>query len=214
MNSFDSTDYGVLGFFVGSIAKARVPVVSGMPGRSTVDQLKSFCAAASVGGSVALCHLCGITPEAKTVAEAFCGSKPEEKITFETAELEQMRQKLSTASEESPEVICIGCPHCSVQELVKIARLVKDRRVEESVRFMVFTSRAAKTLAGEMGAVETIESFGGSVIADTCWNFIPSNARTLMTDSVKMAWTSLSKFTNVALGSTETCVDVAAGSKA
>jgi predicted aconitase len=112
-----------------------------------------------------------------------------------------------------PEVICIGCPHCSVQELVKIARLVKNKRVEESVRFLVFSSRAAKTLAEEMGAIEIIESAGGRVIADTCWNFIPSKARTVMTDSVKMAWTSLSKFTNVTLGSIETCVNVAVGAK-
>jgi len=213
LDAFDSTDYGVLGFIVGSISKARVPVVSGMPGKVTIDQLKSFCAATAVGGSVALCHLCGITPEAKTVAEAFHGSKPEEKITFEAAELEQARQKLSTANDEPPEVICIGCPHCSVQELVKVARLVKGRRVEDSVRFLVFTSRAAKTLAEEMGAVETIESFGGRVIADTCWNFVPSKARTLLTDSVKMAWTSLSKFAKVALSNIETCVDVAVGAK-
>jgi cis-L-3-hydroxyproline dehydratase len=212
-DAFDSTDYGVLGFLVGSIAKARVPVVSGMPEKATADQLKSFCAAAAVGGSVALCHLCGITPEAKTVTEAFRGSKPEEEINIEAGDFEQTRQKLSTANDVPPEVICIGCPHCSVQELVKIACLVKNEKVEESVRFLVFSSRAAKTLAEEMGAVETIESAGGRVIADTCWNFIPSKARTVMTDSVKMAWTSLSKFTNVTLGSIETCVDVAVGAK-
>ena len=212
-DAFDSTDYGVLGFLVGSIAKARVPVVSGMPEKATADQLKSFCAAAAVGGSVALCHLCGITPEARTVAEAFGGSKPEEEINIEAGDLEQTRQKLSTANDVPPEVICIGCPHCSVQELVKIARLVKNKKVEESVRFLVFSSRAAKTLAEEMGAIGTIESAGGRVVADTCWNFIPSKARTVMTDSVKMAWTSLSKFTNVTLGSIETCVDVAVGAK-
>jgi predicted aconitase len=213
VDAFDSTDYGVLGFIVGSMAKARVPVVSGIPEKVTTDQLKSFCAAAAVGGSVGLCHLCGITPEAKTVAQAFRGSKPEEEIVIEAGELEQARHKLSTAKDEAPEVVCIGCPHCSVHELVKIARLIKGRRVDD-VRLLVFTSRAAKSLASEMGAVETIESSGGRVIADTCWNFIPSEAKTLMTDSVKMAWTSLSKFTKVTLGSAETCVDAAVEAKA
>ena len=213
LDAFDSTEYGVLGFFVGSIAKAKVPVVLGMPEKATTDQLKSFCAAAAVGGSVALCHLCGITPEAMTVGQAFRGSKPEEKIIIEAGEFEKARQKLSTANDEPPEIICVGCPHCSVQELVKIARFIKGKRVEESVRFLVFTSRAAKTLAEEMGAIEIIESAGGRVIADTCWNFIPSNARTLMTDSVKMAWTSLSKFKNVALSSIENCIEVAVGAK-
>jgi hypothetical protein len=213
MESFSSMDYGVLGFHVGSVAGAGVPVVSGMPRKVSNDELKSFCAAAAVGGSVALCHLCGITPEAKTIAEAFHSSAPEEKITIEAGDLEYTRQKLSTGYEEQAEAVCIGCPHCSVQELVQIARLIKGRKVDRNVRFLVFTSRAAKALTREMGIVENIEASGARVIADTCWNFVPLEAKILMTDSVKMAWTSLSKFTSVALGSVERCIDVAVEAK-
>lgn len=209
LDTFDSADYGVLGFLVGSVAQQRVPVITGIPRNITTDQLKSFCAASAVGGSVALSHLCGVTPEAKTVAEACRGSKPEERIIIEDNELEKTRQKLSTLGGEHPEVICLGCPHCSVQELVKLACIMRGEKVKRDVRLLVFTSRAAKTLADDMGAIEAIESTGGKVVADTCWNFVPLDAKTLMTDSVKMAWTSLSKFTNVALGSLERCVEAA-----
>jgi predicted aconitase len=213
VKAFDPTDYGVLGFFIGSVARGRVPVVTGISRSVTTDQMKSFCAAAAVGGSVALSHLCGVTPEAKTVAEACRGSKPEETIAIEASEVEETRQKLSTLNGERPEVICLGCPHCSVQELVKVARILKGKRVERDARLLIFTSRAAKTLAHGMGVVQAIESSGGKVVADTCWDFVPFKARTLMTDSVKMAWTSLRKFQNVALDSMERCVKVAIGAK-
>jgi predicted aconitase len=209
LETFDQTDYGILGFFIGSIAEAKVPVVSGIPRNVTTDQLKSYCAAAAVGGSVGLSHLCGVTPEAKTVADAFHGSRPEERIAIETDQLEHTRQKLSTLKGDGADVICLGCPHCSVQELTRLARLLKGKKVKKDVRLLILTSRAAKTLAAEMGAVETIESSGGKVIADTCWNFVPFEGKTLMTDSAKMAWVSMSRFAEVGIGNMDRCVEAA-----
>jgi hypothetical protein len=211
LETFGPTDYGILGFFIGSVAEAKIPVVSGIPKNVTTDQLKSYCAAVAVGGSVGLSHLCGVTPEAETVAHACHGSIPEEKITIGTNQLEQTRQKLSTLKGDCPEVICLGCPHYSVQELTRLAQLLKGKKVKKDVRLVVLTSRAAKTLAVEMGAVKTIESSGGKVIADTCWNFVPFEGRTLMTDSVKMAWVSMSKFTEVGIGNMDRCVEAAVG---
>lgn len=212
VESFTSTDYGVLGFFIGSVARARVPVVTGMPKNMKLDQLKAFCAAAAVGGSVSLCHICGVTPEAKTITEACGGTKPEEKISIGVVELEKTRETLNTLGGERPEVICIGCPHCSVEELMKVAHIIKGRKVEKGVKLLVFTSRIAKNLAREMGVTDTIEAAGGKVISDTCWNFIPlKGQRTMMTDSVKMAWTSLSKFVDVTVDNTEDCIEAAVG---
>jgi len=211
--TLDSTDYGTIGFFIGSIAEARVPVVKGIPKDVTTDQLKSYCAAAAVGGSVGLSHLCGVTPDAKTLAQAFHGSRPEEKISIGVDELEQTRQKLCNLKRDSVDVVCLGCPHCSVQELTKLAQLLKGKKVKKNVRLMVLTSRAAKTLAAEIGAVDTIEASGGNVIADTCWNFVPFKGKTLMTDSVKMAWVSTSKFTEVGIGNMEKCVEAAVATK-
>jgi predicted aconitase len=209
--TLDSTDYGTIGFLIGSIAQAKVPVVKGIPKNVTTDQLKSYCAAAAVGGSVGLSHLCGVTPEAKTPAQAFQGSKPEEKISIGTEELEQTRQKLCNLKRDSADVVCLGCPHCSVQELTKLAQLLSGKKVKKNVRLMVLTSRAAKTQAAEIGAVDTIEASGGNVIADTCWNFVPFDGKTLMTDSVKMAWVSMSKFTEVGIENMEKCVMTAVG---
>jgi len=213
-NSFTCTDYGVLGFFIGSTAGARVPVVTGIPGNVTPDQLKAFCTAAAVGGSVSLCHICGVTPGSRTIAEACGGTKPEEKISVGLNELNETWEKLNTIQEERPEVICVGCPHCSIEELVKVAHIIRGKKVEKDVRLLVFTSRIAKTLAHKMGLIDIIEAAGGEVIADTCWNFVPiKRQRVAMTDSVKLAWVSLHKFTDVILNSTEKCIETALGTR-
>jgi hypothetical protein len=209
--SFTCTDYGVLGFFVGSIARARVPVVDGIPKNVNNDQLKAFCTAAAVGGRVSLSHICGVTPESKTTTEACGGTKPEEKITIGINELDEIREKLNTLRGGKPDLICIGCPHCSVGELMKVAHIMKGKKVEKHIKLLIFTSGMGKTLAREMGIIDVIEKAGGKVIADTCWNFIPSEEDILMTDSVKMAWTSLRKFTDVILNNTERCINWAVG---
>lgn len=208
---FTCTDYGILGFFIGSIARARVPVVDGIPKNVNNDQLKAFCTAAAVGGRVSLSHICDVTPEAKTTTEACGGTKPEEKITIGINELDEIREKLNTLRGGKPDLICIGCPHCSVGELMKVAHIMKGKKVEKHIKLLIFTSRMGKTLAREMGIIDVIEKAGGKVIADTCWNFIPSEEDILMTDSVKMAWTSLRKFTDVILNNTERCINWAVG---
>jgi predicted aconitase len=211
LETFDQTDYGILGFLIGSIAEEKVPVVTGIPRNVTTDQLKSYCAAAAVGGSVGLSHLCGVTPEAKTVADAFHGSKPKDRIAVETDQIEQTRQKLCTLKGKGADVICLGCPHCSVRELARLAQLLKGKKVKKDAGLFILTSRAAKTLAAEMGAIETIESSGAKIVADTCWSFVPFKGRTLMTDSVKMAWVSMNKFREVGIGNMDRCVEAAVG---
>jgi hypothetical protein len=206
---FTSTDYGILGFYIGTIAKTRVPVVTGISKNATSDQLKAFCTGAAVGGSVSLTHICGVTPEAPTIAQANSRMQFEEKISVGIEELEATKAKLNTTQGKHPEVICIGCPHCSVEELINIARMLKGKKVVKSVKLLVFTSRMAKALASDMGIIGVIEAAGGKVIADTCYNFVPLKEKILLTDSVKMAWTCMSKFSDVMLESTNNCIKVA-----
>lgn len=211
VESFSCADYGVLGFLIGSIAEARVPVVDGVPKSVNNDQLKAFCSGAAVGGRVSLSHICGVTPEARTTTEACGGAKPEEKIAIGIDELDEIREKLNTIQGGKPDLICIGCPHCSVEELTKVARAMKGKKIENDIKLLIFTNRTGKALARKMGIIEAIEKTGGKVIADTCWNFIPSEEDILMTDSVKMAWISLRKFNDVILDSTERCIRAAQG---
>ncbi len=68
----------------------------------------------AASGAVALYHVYGVTPEiCKLDFE-----EPAEKITIERDQLESVYESRRKACRE-PELITIGCPHCSAAELGK-----------------------------------------------------------------------------------------------
>ena len=75
-------EYPALGFRLGQLLGNRIGVVVGMLGTPDTEELKALCAAAAASGSVALLHIVGITPEARTLEEAFGGNRPQETIAF------------------------------------------------------------------------------------------------------------------------------------
>ena len=191
VKSFSCSDYAALGFLIGSMTRTHVPILMGVPKSVTIDQLKFFGAAAATSGSVALCHICGITPEAKNLKEASGGAKPDEKISIDIRELNEVKEKLNTVGDKTPDIVALGCPHYSVEDLKKVAFLIRGKRVKKNVKLWIFTSRLARIIANDMGIVNLIEKTGGKVIADACLLYFPVERwgfKTLMTDSAKMAY--------------------------
>lgn len=206
-NSFSCSDYAVLGFYVGSVAGGQIPIVKGIPKNVTCDQLKAFGAAAATSGSVALCHICGVTPEVKKLDEM----KAKEKVDVGPKEFEEVKENLSTTGESKVDLVALGCPHYSVEQLRMVAHLLKGKKVKKGIEFWVFTSRMAKLLARDVGIVNFIEKAGGRVIADACLLYFPLgkwNFKVLMTDSAKMAHyiQGLTKM-DVIFGDIEKCVE-------
>ena len=154
----NSTDFAAMGYFVGREVKKSIPYYRGIRD-ADVDDLKELGAAMAASGAVALYHVEGITPEAKeVVAEGI------EKIEFGEEELREVYEKLNTGNE--PDVIIFGCPHASLNEIIKISRLVEGRKARKP--FWICTSRAVKEIAERMELDKKIEEAGGKIVADTC----------------------------------------------
>ena len=82
----------------------------------------------AASGAVALYHVEGVTPEIRRLDfEA-----PAEKITIERSQLEEVYESLKKVCKE-PELITIGCPHCSAAELEKVAGLLKGKTVQNAI---------------------------------------------------------------------------------
>lgn len=151
------SDFGALGYLVGKIVGGKIPYFSGVVGG--VDELKALGAAMAASGAVALYHVEGITPEAKIVDKSNV-----EKISLGEAELRKAYEELG--SSEEPDLVTIGCPHASIQEIEQVARKLEGKKLK--IPLWIFTSRATKMLAEKLGYVEMIEQAGGRVFADTC----------------------------------------------
>jgi len=158
-------DYSVLGYLVGKLVGSTVPYLRGL-GRPDLESLKTFGAAAATSGGVALWHGEGVTPEAGWASQYLEGL---ETISVERRDLEETLEGLGGSPEEA--TYCIGCPHCSLQELEELARWVGGR--ELGGRLWVFTSRGVYQEAWERGVVQELEAAGARVYRDTCMVVAP-----------------------------------------
>jgi hypothetical protein len=90
-----------------------------------------------------------------------------DEITVERKTIENAIEGLSTTPlSNSPDLIFIGCPHCSFNELEKVVTALKGRKVKEETELWVCTSQGVKEKAGNY--VSQIEKSGGRVLCGTC----------------------------------------------
>ena len=119
--------------------------------------------------------------------------KLREKSGLETASIEAKDVKnaiegLST-THETPDLVFIGCPHCSLNEVRKVAQAVEGKKVGSGTELWVCTSRYVKGKAEKY--VKIIEGAGGHVLCDACavvtW-IKDLGIEVVMTNSAKTAY--------------------------
>jgi len=119
------SDYGLLGNHIGRIVKNKIPYFYGLCNPKT-DYLKGLGAAMAASGAVALYHVDGVTPEASAVKDSLQGL---ETIEVEDKDLQDARERLMTGTD--PELIIIGCPHCSLAEVRYIADKLDGKKLKK-----------------------------------------------------------------------------------
>jgi len=167
-SSLSLSDYSAIGSYVGRTLVDKTPVVVGLPQTFSQDQVRFLISPMPTAGAISLCHLVGITPEAPTLEVAFGGQKPEDQISVGLKEMQSSFQKLTTTQKEEVDLVCFGCPHCSIPQMREIASLLQGKKVHANSRLWVATSGHLKTMAQRMGFVEIIERAGGLVLTDLC----------------------------------------------
>ncbi|MBA7670808.1 hypothetical protein ES703_78955 [subsurface metagenome] len=212
--SFTLADYGALGYYIGGIAKFKNVVIDGVPDTVSLDELKCLLSPMPVSGAVGMCHIVGVTPEAPTVEEALGHKKPEETIKVGKKELGESWESLHTATKDDVELVLLGCPHASITEIGKIARLLEHKKKADSVRLFVSTAEQIYTVAKRMGYVDIIEQAGGLVITDSCIALFPCSeleppATSTATNSAKAASYLARAGTAIQYGSVERCINAA-----
>ncbi len=155
------------------------------------DELKQLGASLASTGNIAMFHVIDQTPEWKDF------EIPDEKIEVDNFDIK---------SDCEPDLIALGCPHLSKNELLEIARFVE--KFEKAKRpIWLFTSR--KVYNELRDVVKKLESKGIKVFRDTCMVVSPATERfeCVMVNSGK-ALTYLPKLRKVKaiFGSTYECL--------
>ncbi|MCX5735429.1 MAG: aconitase X catalytic domain-containing protein [candidate division NC10 bacterium] len=208
--------FPALGYLVGQTVGDKVPVIVGLR-QATFDQLKAFGAASAASGSVALYHMVGITPEARTLEEACGRQAPAERVVVGRREIGAVMEQMGGVVDGPVDVVGIGCPHASIDQMRRYASLLEGKRIHSGTELWVCTNVVVEEMARKMGYVGIIERAGAKLMVGTCHNDCPLGAwgfRRLMTDSGKFAYyTPTTVGTQCVFGSTEACIQAAIAGK-
>lgn len=167
-SSLRLTDYSAVGSYIGRTLVDKTPVIVGVPPQFSQDQIRFLISPMPTAGAISLVHIVGVTPEAPTVEAACGGKKPEDKISVGPREMRSSFEKLTTTKREEVDLVCFGCPHCSLPQLEQIAGLLEGKKVHGNTRLWVATSGHLREMARRMGLLQRIEKTGAVVAADLC----------------------------------------------
>jgi predicted aconitase len=210
------SDWGALGALVGKRTGSywTVPVITGIDGSPTSDELKHFGAALASYGSVPLFHMPGVTPEAADVASLFDGPAPKPE-TITRKDVDDFYKSFGR-HEDRVDVVVFAAPQLSMVEMQDVARLLDGRRVHDGTALLIATSPENKSACDRMGITKTIESSGAMLLRGVC--FYQMYAREL---GEANGWQRLvsnsAKLVNIisgygyqpVLATTEACIDAA-----
>ena len=216
----DWVEWGALGGLVGRDMRSYfdVPVIEGVDGSPTSDELKHFGAALASYGSTPLFHMPGVTPEAPDLASVFDAGAPEPRTLSRTdiaAFVDGFRR-----GDDHLDVVVFAAPQLSLMEMQRLAMLLDGRRVHERVTLLAATSPEIKTACDRLGLTERIESAGATVMAGVCFYQMYAREigeargwKRLMSNSAKLVNIIAGYGYEPMLASMEACVDSAVAGK-
>ncbi|MFH2203472.1 MAG: aconitase X catalytic domain-containing protein [Elusimicrobiota bacterium] len=209
-----SADAGALGYLIGRVlaqdSKGGIPYIAGVEppeGAARLAWLKALGAGMAASGSVGLYHLEGVTPEAAAAGAGFADAAPER---TEIVSLAEGYRNLN-AKQGAIDVVALGCPHASPEELEHVVRLLRGRRTK--LPLWIFVAEGVRREAQAAGVAAELEKSGAVLLADTCLVVAPLKElgiRGAVTNSAKMAFYLPSHHgVGVRFGSTEEGVETA-----
>ncbi len=209
-------DWGAAGALVGRAMSSywEVPVIEGVEGAPSSDELKHFGAALASFGSTPMFHMIGVTPEAPDAKAVFDGPAPAA-TRIGQAEIAALHAAYAPGDDQL-DVVVFAAPQLSLMELHALAGLLDGRRVHAETTLIAAISPELKAAADRMGLTARIESAGAVLLEGVC--FYQMHARELgQANGWRRLMSNSAKLVNIiggygyepVLASMERCVDSA-----
>lgn len=193
----DDSLFPLLGYITGDIAADSVPIITGLEGKIvSTEDLKAFGAAFATTSSAPMFHIAGITIEARSTEDIEAHLRDTAKVRVSRSDLAEQWQRFNAYAEGEGQthidLVSLGNPHFSYEELVKLMQLCSQRSKSENTALVVTCNRDTYSRAAKDGLITTLEEFGAQIVTDTCWcmmqePIIPLQSKTILTNSAKYA---------------------------
>lgn len=213
--SHTSQDWDIIGYEIGKkLPPHGIPIIAGNFERPNLVKLKQCFSAMATTGGAEMCHIVGVTPEARSIEDALGGNEPLGTIHITMEDYADGFRCLCDEGSSEIDFVSIGCPHYAIEELQRVANYIKGKKVNDKVRLLVWTDISSKGVADANGYTKIIEDAGAYLLTSGC----PLNAgkpchgnmKAMVFDAAKQAHYIKSETTaKVFYGTTEQCIDAA-----
>ncbi|ATA23038.1 hypothetical protein BIY26_21095 [Brenneria goodwinii] len=214
----DLADWGAIGKVVGEANQNyfTVPVFTGIQRRISSDELKHLGASLASYGSMGMYHIVGITPEARTIDEAFGGNRPAQTIRITRQCIERVYDSYDDGG-QALNLVVFSAPQLSVHEMKYLAELFRGRRVRADTQVFITTSNGVRSHAGQLGYLQTLEEAGVLILEGVCFYILQNLPQmreqngwhNIVTNSAKLANIIRAHKFNSILRRTRECVAIA-----
>lgn len=163
--TFDSsTEFSLLGLYLGEKLEKNDKPLFSFSKTPNHGELNALGGGLATSGAIGLFHVLGVTPEIKQLSDYDLTTL--ETITVSKRDFQNFCKKKKTRM-ENPDIIAMGCPHIPLDRLKKISKKLKGRKLKQSTKLWLFTSKAVLEKAEE-DTLASIREAGGKIILDTC----------------------------------------------
>lgn len=163
-------DWDILGHALGRLltdGNAR-PVLTGNFHRPDIHRLKKFFSSLATTSGCEICHIVGCTAEAPTLEAALAGHEPAAHITLTQEEYERSLVEVCDEGSADVQMVVLGCPHYTLEEIRDAARMLKGKKVAKGVSLQIWTDLTMQYLAEVNGYAETIREAGAHLLNSSC----------------------------------------------
>lgn len=165
-------DFAALGYYIGTTYNDKI-VSFDFSSKPSNENLRGLCAALAVSESIPMFRL---------------GKEGDETVEIGYDEIDTTFQAFN--SKLQPDLIAIGCPHSPPEEIKKISRMLKGKKIRENVTFWIFTAEYVRKSLEFEGYEDEIEKAGGQIITGACISVAPLEElgfKCMATNSAKAA---------------------------
>lgn len=216
-------DWDIIGLTLGRLLSDDTcgnprPVLIGNFRRPDINRAKRFFASLATTSGCEICHIVGCTAEADTLEDALQGHEPVRKITITQKDYDDALASVCDEGSADIQMVALGCPHYTLDEIRDVARMLEGKRVAEGVLLQIWTDMTIQQLAEVNGYAQTIREAGAYLLNSSCTNVCGRTAYDpvktgFATDGAKQSHyihTEMnSKNCKVFYGDTKKCVEAA-----
>lgn len=162
-------DWDVIGYMVGKFLPPHAnPIISGNFEKPNIHKLRQCFASMATTSGAEICHIVGVTPEARTIEDALGGKEAIAYIDITEKDYADCLEMVCDAGSGPVDLVSVGCPHLALEEIQKIAIYLRNKKVKENVELWIWTSMGVRAMADYNGYTAIIETSGAKLLESSC----------------------------------------------